>query len=93
MPLLMGVLMGFLAFFVVGGLSGVFAWILYPGKRSGRPKAKQFLIVAFLSIMAAILVSYVGQIIGLFQSGQMLEWICVTGASCLAGGLYVSVSK
>lgn len=85
--------MGFLAFFVVGGLSGVFAWIFYPGKRSGKPKAKQFLMAALLGIMAAILTSCVGQIIGLFQSGQILEWICVAGASCLAGAIYVSLDK
>lgn len=93
MTVLMGVLMGFLAFFVVGGLSGVFAWIFYPGKRSGKPKAKQFLMAAFLGIMAAILTSYTGQMTGLFQAGQILEWLSAMVAASFVGCLYASILK
>lgn len=85
--------MGFLAFFVVGGLSGVFAWILYPGKRSGKPKAKQFLMAIFLGFLAAALTSYAGQMTGLFQAGQMLEWLGTIVAASLVGCLYVSILK
>ncbi len=85
--------MGFLAFFVVGGLSGVFAWIFYPGKRSGKPKAKQFLMAIFLGFLASILASYTGQMIGFFQAGQMLEWLSAMVASCLAGALFAGIGK
>ena len=93
MTVLMGVLMGFLAFFVVGGLSGVFAWIFYPGKRSGKPKAKQFLTAIFLGFLASILASYAGQMTGFFQAGQMLEWLSAIVAASLAGGLYAAIAK
>ena len=93
MTVLMGVLMGFLAFFVVGGLSGVFAWIFYPGKRSGKPKAKQFLMAIFLGFLASILASYTGQMTELFQAGQMLEWLSAILASCLVGCLFTALVK
>lgn len=93
MTVLMGVLMGFLAFFVVGGLSGVFAWIFYPGKRSGKPKVKKFLTAIFLGFLASILASYAGQMTGLFQAGQILEWLSAIVAASLAGSLYALVLK
>ena len=93
MPLIMGVLMGFLAFFVVGGLSGVFAWIFYPGKRSGKPRAKQFLVAIFLGFLAAIVASYSGQMTGLFQAGQMLEWLSAIVAASLVGCIYAAIPK
>ncbi|QWE30876.1 hypothetical protein [Polynucleobacter sp. Adler-ghost] len=85
--------MGFLAFLVIGGLTGVFALVFYPGKRQSKPGANKFLMAVLLGSIAALASSYIGQFAGLFQSGQMLEWLCAIGASCLAGVSYASIDK
>lgn len=93
MAAIMGVAMGFLAFLVIGGLTGVFALAFYPGERKARPKAKEFLMAALIGFIAALASSYIGQFTGFFQSGQMLEWLIAIAASCLAGVLYASTDK
>ncbi len=89
----MGVAMGFLAFLVIGGLTGVFALVFYPGQRKSKPKAKKFLIAALIGFISALASSYVGQFAGFFQSGQMLEWLSAIAASSLVGVLYASTDK
>jgi uncharacterized membrane protein YeaQ/YmgE (transglycosylase-associated protein family) len=89
----MGAAMGFLAFLVIGGLSGVFAWVFYPGRRTSKPKVKKFLIALLIGFGAALASSYLGQFTGFFQSGQMLEWLSAIVASCLAGGIYAGLTK
>jgi putative Mn2+ efflux pump MntP len=93
MAVTMGVAMGFLAFLVIGGLTGVFALHFYPGQRRTKPKAKKFLIAALISFLAALASSYVGQFSGLFQSGQMLEWLSAIVVSSLVCCLYAAVSR
>ena len=93
MTVLMGVTMGFLAFLVIGGLSGAFAYIFYPGVRVAKPRAKKLLISVFIGFAAALTSSYIGQFSGFFQSGQMLEWLSAIFASCLIGGLYAAVAR
>jgi uncharacterized membrane protein YeaQ/YmgE (transglycosylase-associated protein family) len=85
--------MGFLAFLVIGGLTGVFALVFYPGERQSKPKAKKFLIAIAIGFAAALISSYVGQLLGLFQAGQMLEWLSALVASCLAGAVYAGIGK
>jgi multisubunit Na+/H+ antiporter MnhB subunit len=89
----MGVAMGFLAFLVIGGPTGVFALVFYPGKRQSKLRAKKLLVAVLLGSIAALASSYIGQFAGLFQSGQMLEWLCAIGSSCLAGALYAGLIK
>jgi uncharacterized membrane protein YeaQ/YmgE (transglycosylase-associated protein family) len=89
----MGVVMGFLAFLVIGGLTGVFALVFYPGERRSKPQAKKFLMAALIGFFASLASSYVGQFADLFQSGQMLEWLIAIAASCLVGVLYASTDK
>ena len=93
MSVTMGVAMGFLAFLVIGGLTGIFALLFYPGKRQSKPKIQKFLISVMVGSIAALAGSYMGQFAGLFQSGQMLEWLSSIAASCLAGVLYASTDK
>lgn len=93
MAVLMGAAMGFLAFLVIGGLTGVFALVFYPGKRQSKPVAKIFLIAALIGFLTALASSYTGQFTGLFQSGQMLEWLSAIVAACLAGYLYAVLSR
>ena len=89
----MGVAMGFLAFLVIGGLTGVFALAFYPGQGKSRPKAKKFLMAALIGFIVALASSYIGQFAGFFQSGQMLEWLSAIAASCLVGCLYAAVNN
>jgi uncharacterized membrane protein YeaQ/YmgE (transglycosylase-associated protein family) len=85
--------MGFLAFLVIGGLTGVFTLVFYPGKRQSKPRPKKFLMAVLLGTIAALASSYIGQFAGLFQSGQMLEWLSAIVAACLAGYLYAAASR
>ena len=89
----MGVAMGFLAFLVIGGLTGVFALVFYPGQRKAKPNIKRFLMAALIGFISALVSSYVGQFTGLFQSGQVIEWLSAIAASCLAGVLCASIDK
>jgi uncharacterized membrane protein YeaQ/YmgE (transglycosylase-associated protein family) len=93
MTRLMGVTMGFLAFLLVGGSSGVLAWVFYPGARRGKPKAKQFLLALLIGSIAAAIASYGGQFARFFQAGQMLEWCSAIVAACLAGCFYAAIAK
>jgi uncharacterized membrane protein YeaQ/YmgE (transglycosylase-associated protein family) len=84
--------MGFLAFLVIGGISGVSAWIFYPGASSGiRPG--RILIAFLLGFLAAATSSYLGQYWDLFQSGQIMEWASAIFASCAVGCLFTALAK
>lgn len=89
----MGVVMGFLAFLVIGGLTGLFTLLFYPGQRRTKPKAKKFVIAALIGFSAALASSYIGQLTGLFQSGQMLEWLSAIVVASLAGCFYATVNS
>ena len=73
--------MGFLAYLLVGGAVGWAASHYFPGfspsnkgsARAKRPKSV-FLWTIGLGALGALATSYGGQMIGLFTSGQMLEW-------------------
>ena len=92
MAALMGVSMGFLAFLVIGGISGASAWIFYPGASFGLKPGK--ILVAFLlGFIAAAASSYLGQYWGFFQSGQMMEWASAIFASCAAGCIFTALAK
>jgi uncharacterized membrane protein YeaQ/YmgE (transglycosylase-associated protein family) len=92
MTALMGVSMGFLAFLLIGGISGLSSWVFYPGQ-SGAPNPGKLLLAAFLGFIAAAVSSYFGQSIGFFQSGQMLEWFSAIFASCLVGCIFTTLAK
>ena len=84
--------MGFLAFLMIGGISGASTWIFYPGKSKG-PGLRKLLLAAFLGFIAALASSYLGQYFELFQSGQMLEWLSAIFASCLVGCIFTALAK
>lgn len=84
--------MGFLAFLVIGGISGVSAWIFYPGPSYGVRPGK-ILIAFLLGFLAATASSYLGQYGGLFQSGQILEWASAIFASCAVGCVFTALVK
>ena len=85
--------MGFLAFLVVGGLSGAFAWVFYPRAKIAKRQLKKILLAIAIGFIAALTSSYAGQFVGLFQSGQMLEWLSVIVASSMAGCCYAAAVR
>ena len=93
MAVFMGVTMGFLAFLLIGGVSGASAWIFYPGTSSGGPNPQKIFLSALLGFITAAVSSYLGQYFGVFQSGQMLEWLCAIFASCLTGCIFTALAK
>jgi len=92
MAALMGVSMGFLAFLVIGGISGVSAWIFYPGASNGF-KPGRILTAFLLGSIAAAASSFAGQYWDLYQSGQILEWASAILASCAVGCLFTALAK
>ena len=84
--------MGFLAFLVIGGISGVSAWIFYPGASYG-VKPGRILIAFLLGSSAAAASSYAGQYWDLFQSGQILEWASAIFAACTVGCVFTALAK
>ena len=92
MAALMGVSMGFLAFLVIGGVSGVSAWIFYP-RASNWLRPGRILIAFLLGFTAAAASSYLGQYWELFQSGQIAEWASAIFAACAVGCIYTALVK
>jgi uncharacterized membrane protein YeaQ/YmgE (transglycosylase-associated protein family) len=92
MTALMEVSMGFLAFLLIGGVSGASAWIFYPGQAS-EPNLGKLVLAVLMGFISALLSSYLGQYLGFFQPGQMLEWLSAIFASCLVGCIYSVFAK
>ena len=85
--------MGFLAFLVIGALSGVCAWACYPGQKLPGRRWQKLLICALGGFGACIASAYLGQFAGYFQSGRMIEWIVVTLVSGLVSALIAVLIK
>jgi uncharacterized membrane protein YeaQ/YmgE (transglycosylase-associated protein family) len=88
--------MGFLAFLLIGGASGAATWFFYPGnpkKPSKTSSSRGLLVAALLGFIAAVLGSYAGQYLNLFQSGQMVEWASAILAACVIGCIYTALVK
>jgi uncharacterized membrane protein YeaQ/YmgE (transglycosylase-associated protein family) len=84
--------MGFLAFLVIGGISGASAWVFYPRASYGKRSVK-ILIAFLLGFIAATSSSYLGQYWGFFQAGQILEWATTIFASCAVGCIFAALAK
>jgi len=46
-----------------------------------------------LGFITALISSYLGQYLGFFQSGQMLEWMSAIFAACLVGCIFTALAK
>jgi uncharacterized membrane protein YeaQ/YmgE (transglycosylase-associated protein family) len=90
---LMGVSMGFLAFLLIGVLSGACAWGFYPGQKLPGRRFQKLLICALGGFAACFASSYLGQFAGYFHSGQMIEWIVVSLAASLISALMAILIK
>lgn len=88
--------MGFLAFLLIGSVSGLFAWVSYPGPQSLKPlklSRQKCLWAALIGFLAAFASSFAGQWAGFFQSGQMLEWLSAIVAASASGYLYAVIAR
>lgn len=81
--------MSFIAFLVFGGLLGIVFSRLYPAKLP--KKVSFFKKVAFPAILGALatfFASVLGQTLGFFKAGQMLEWLSAMACAALIILLY-----
>ena len=82
--------MSILAFLIFGSVLGVLSAHFYPKKR---PKKAQILWYALLGVLMSAFSSFFGQTLGLFKSGQMLEWISSILVTMLVVALVRALSK
>ncbi len=68
--------MSFLAFLVFGGFVGFLASSLHPKKSSKKESLlSRTLVPVILGAISSAIASVLGQTLGLFKSGQVLEWL------------------
>jgi uncharacterized membrane protein YeaQ/YmgE (transglycosylase-associated protein family) len=68
--------MSFLAFLVFGGFVGFLASYLHPKKSSKKASLfSRILPPVILGATSSAIASILGQTLGLFKSGQVLEWL------------------
>jgi len=85
--------MGFLAFLLIGSAVGWSAYYFYPSRsrqKTGPLRLCGLFLAGFLGAAAG---SYGGQALGLFQSGQIAEWLTAIGLAWLAGLLLTVIRK
>ncbi len=69
--------MGVLGAIIIGFIAGVIAKLVTPG----RPKPEGFILTTVLGVVGAVVATYLGQAIGLYQSGETAGFIgAVIGA-------------
>lgn len=79
--------MSFLAFLVFGGLVGLISAYFYPKKRL---KLMDLLPYGLAGVVISFFISFFGQTLGLFTSGQIFEWFgtllgTIVLVACLRG--------
>jgi uncharacterized membrane protein YeaQ/YmgE (transglycosylase-associated protein family) len=79
-----------LAFLIFGSVLGVLSAYFYPKKR---PKNSQFPLYALLGVLVSAFSSFFGQTLGVFKSGQMLEWISAILATMLIVAIFRAFNK
>ena len=81
--------MGWPGIFVLGLAVGLAGWWFHPQRRSSRAGLSIALIAGVLAAAAA---KMVGNVSGLFQDGETLEWPVCTGFALLAVALTVGLA-
>jgi uncharacterized membrane protein YeaQ/YmgE (transglycosylase-associated protein family) len=90
---LMGMRMGFLAFLLIGSAVGWSAYYFYPGRRRQKTGLLGLCGLFLVGFLGAAAGSFGGQALGLFQSGQIAEWLTAIGSAWLAGLLLTLIRK
>jgi uncharacterized membrane protein YeaQ/YmgE (transglycosylase-associated protein family) len=69
--------MGVIGAIIIGFIAGVIAKLVTPGD----PKPRGFILTTILGIVGAVLATFLGQAIGLYQSGETAGFIgAIVGA-------------
>jgi uncharacterized membrane protein YeaQ/YmgE (transglycosylase-associated protein family) len=89
----MGMRMGFLAFLLIGSAVGWSAHYFYPGRQRQKIGLLGLCGLFLAGFLGAGAGSYGGQALGLFQSGQIAEWLTAIGSAWLAGLLFTVIRK
>lgn len=72
--------MGIIGAILIGFIVGVIAKLVTPG----RPKPEGFILTTVLGIVGAVLATYLGQAIGLYQPGETAGFIgAIVGAAII----------
>jgi uncharacterized membrane protein YeaQ/YmgE (transglycosylase-associated protein family) len=72
--------MGVIGAIIIGFIAGVIAKLVTPGD----PKPRGFILTTVLGIVGAVLATFLGQAIGLYQSGETAGFIgAIVGAVIL----------
>lgn len=85
--------MGFLAFLWIGGAVAWSAYRFYPIKPRKKLPFSALISLILAGFLGALSTSYGGQALGLFQSGQLLEWFAVIVAAWIAGLIVTALRK
>lgn len=85
--------MGFLAFLLIGSGVGWSAHYFYPGRRRQKTGLLGLCSLFLVGFLGAAAGSYGGQALGLFQSGQIAEWLTAIVSAWLAGLLLTVIRK
>jgi uncharacterized membrane protein YeaQ/YmgE (transglycosylase-associated protein family) len=89
----MGMQMGFLAFLLIGSAVGWSAHYFYPSRSRQKIGLLGHCTLFLAGFLGAAAGSYGGQALGLFQSGQIAEWLSAIGSAWLAGLLLTIIRK
>ena len=97
MALLMGIVMGFLAFLLLGGAVGWSAWYFYPTAKTtpshGLKRLKPIMGASIAGFIGAWAGSFLALLCGLVKPGQMLEWLIAILAAWLVAAVYTAFSQ
>ncbi len=85
--------MGFLAFLLIGSAVGWSAHYFYPGRLRQKTGLLGYCALFVAGFLGAAAGSYGGQVLGLFQAGQIAEWLSAIGSAWLAGLLLTAIRK
>ena len=85
--------MGVLAFLLIGSAVGWSAHYFYPGRRCQKTGLFGLYGLFLAGFLGAAAGSYGGQALGLFQSGQIAEWLTAIGLAWFAGLLLTVIRK
>jgi uncharacterized membrane protein YeaQ/YmgE (transglycosylase-associated protein family) len=89
----MGMRMGFLAFLLIGSAVGWSAHYFYPGRSRQKTSLLGLCGLFLVGFLGAAAGSYGGQALGLFQSGQIAEWLTAIASAWLAGLVLTVIRK
>lgn len=85
--------MGFLAFLLIGSAVGWSAYYFYPRRSRQKIGLLQLCSLFLVGFLGAAAGSYGGQAFGLFQPGQIAEWLTAISSAWLAGLLLTLIRK